>query len=183
MTVEEIFTKVFQHMRTGVQFHDDIALAHDYLNLEGLSLLHTFHAREEKENYQRLYHYYLSRYAKLVPIENLSDSKIIPETWFKYSTYVVDNNTRCNAIKELMTKWIKWEQETKKLYQEIRQELALQGEVAAALQIDQYILDVDEELEDAQKKLMRLEIINYDLVEVMNWQERLYKKYKKKLGW
>ena len=82
-----------------------------------------------------------------------------------------------------MTKWIKWEQETKKLYQEIRQELALQGEVAAALQIDQYILDVDEELEDAQKKLMRLEIINYDLVEVMNWQERLYKKYKKKLGW
>lgn len=183
MTVDEIFSKIFEHMLIGIQFHDDMVRAHDYLNLNGLSLLHVYHAREEKDNYLHLSHYYLSRYAKLLSIENLSEYKIIPETWYKYSTYVVDNNTKRNAIKELMEKWIKWEQETKKLYQEMRQELTVLGEIAAALYIDQYIIDVDEELHDAQKKLIRLETINYDLVEITNWQEHLYKKYKKKLGW
>ena len=96
-------------MLIGIQFHDDMVRAHDYLNLNGLSLLHVYHAREEKDNYLHLSHYYLSRYAKLLSIENLSEYKIIPETWYKYSTYVVDNNTKRNAIKELMEKWIKWE--------------------------------------------------------------------------
>ena len=58
----------------------------------------------------------------------------------------------------------------------MRQELTVLGEIAAALYIDQYIIDVDEELHDAQKKLIRLETINYDLVEITNWQEHLYKK-------
>jgi len=82
-----------------------------------------------------------------------------------------------------MEKWIKWEQDTKKLYEEMWRELYELKETAAALYIHTYIEDVDKELVDAQKKLNRLETIGYDLVEVTNWQERLYKKYTKKLGW
>ena len=183
MTVDEIFVKIFEHMLVGVQFHDDMVQAYQYLNLDGLSYLHAYHAHEEKDNYLYLSHYYILHYFKILPIENLSKYKIIPDSWYKYSTCIVDNNTKRNAIKELMEEWIKWEKETKTLYQKMRCELAELNEIAAALHIDQYILDVDNELKDAQKKLMRLETINYDLVEITNWQEHLYKKYKKKLGW
>ena len=172
MTIEEIFTKIFLHMKEGVQFHDDMTLAYQYLNLEGLSRCHIYHAQEEKEGFLCLTHYFLTRYAKLLQLENLSQYKIIPDTWYKYSTYVVDNSTKRNAIKELMEKWIKWEQETKKLYQEMRSALISLDEIAAALHIDQYITDVDNELQDAQKKLIRFETINYDLVEIINWDEK-----------
>lgn len=183
MTVEELFNKLLVHMREGVQFHTEMALAYDYLNIEGLYACHIYRAYDEKQSFERLYHYYITHYFKLLQLENISQSKLIPETWYKYTTQAVDSGTKRNAIKELMEKWVKWEQETKKLYQEMRQELIQLGETASALYIDQYIIDVDNELQDAQNKLMRLETINYDLIEITNWQERLYKKYKKKLGW
>ena len=183
MTVEEIFNKIASHMCEGIKFHDQMAEAYDYLNFEGLYKCHIYHSTEEKHDYLLLSHYYMTHYFKLLQLENMSESKLIPDTWYKYTTQVVDGGTKRNAIKELMEKWVKWEQKTKILYQEMRQELCAQNEIAAALHIDKYIHDVDMELADAQKKLNRLETIGYDLVEITNWQEHLYKKYTKKLGW
>lgn len=183
MTIEEIFNKIASHMRDGINFHDELVKAYDYLGLYGLSKCHIHHSSEEKYNYLQLSHYYMTHYFKLLKLENMSESKLIPETWYKYTTQAVDGGTKRNSIKELMEKWIKWEQETKKLYQEMRQELIQLNEIAAALYIDKFINDVDKELSHAQKKLIRLETIGFDLIEIMNWQERLYKKYTKKLGW
>ena len=183
MTIEEIFNKLASHMCEGVRFHDEAAKAYDYLNFEGLYKCHIYHATEEKHGFLLLSHYYMTHYFKLLQLENIPDSKLIPDTWYKYTTQVVDGGTKRNAIKELMEKWIKWEQETKKLYEQMRRELYELGETAAALYIDTYIDDVDKELVDAQKKLNRLETIGYDLIEITNWQEHLYKKYTKKLGW
>ena len=183
MTVEEIFNKIASHMREGIMYHDEFARAYAYLNFYGLSKCHIYHSCEEKTGYLLLSHYYITHYFKLLYIEEINRPKIIPDSWYKYTTQVVDGGTKRNAVKELMEKWIKWEQETKKLYQEMRAELININETAAALYIDQYIRDVDKELSHAQKKLIRLETIGYDLVEIMNWQEHLYKKYTKKLGW
>lgn len=183
MAVNDIFNKLFTHMLEGIQFHYDMAQAYDYLSLKGLSRCHVYHAYEEQQGYLLLSHYFLNHFYKLLQIENPLKQKVIPDTWYKYSIQSVDNATRRSATKELMERWIKWEQDTKQLYSEMRQELIQIGEVAAALYIDQYILDVTQELENAQKKLIRLETVGYDLVEMINWQEHLYKKYTKKLRW
>ena len=95
----------------------------------------------------------------------------------------VDVGTKRNAIRELMTKWIDWERSTKKLYQEMRHELASLNEFAAASYIDELINDVSAELRHAEKKFIYLETIGYDIVLIVDHQEELYKKYKKKLGW
>ena len=183
MTIEEIFNRLASHMIQGIMIHDEMAQAYEYLNLFGLSKCHTSHALEEKKNYLCLSHYYITHYFKLLQVENLPASKLIPETWYKYTTQAVDSGTKRNAVKEFMEKWVKWEQDTKKLYQEMRQELINLGEVAAALYIDKYICDVDKELCHAQKKLNKLETIGYDINFIISWQEDLIKKYKKKLGW
>ena len=95
----------------------------------------------------------------------------------------MDNSTKKGTIKDLMNKWVEWEKSTKQLYQEMRQELTTMGEIAAAIRLDEYICDVSSELHNAEKMLLRLEAINYDLVAIMDLQDKLHKKYKKKIGW
>lgn len=65
----------------------------------------------------------------------------------------------------------------------MRLELISIGEVAAALELDKYIIDVSTELEHAEKEFIKLNTIGYDLIEIESWQESMSKKYKKKLGW
>jgi hypothetical protein len=65
----------------------------------------------------------------------------------------------------------------------MRQELTTLGELDAAMKIDCYIRDVSKELHNAEKQLIKLETISYDIGTIINWQESLHKKYKKKLGW
>ena len=183
MTVEEIFSKIGSHMKQGLVYHEEFARAYDYLYLRGYARCQDYHYMEESCSYRYFSHYYATHYFKLLVIENTEPPKIIPETWYKYTTKAVDTGTKRNAVKELMEKWVEWEQSTKKLYQEMRQELIAIGEVAAALYIDTLIEDVTKELRHAEKQYINLETIGYDIVEIIDAQEALYKKYTKKLGW
>jgi len=52
----------------------------------------------------------------------------------------------------------------------MRQELCALGEVAAALEIDCFIKEVDDELVHAEKKFIKLETIGYDIETIISWQ-------------
>ena len=54
---------------------------------------------------------------------------------------------------------------------------------AAAAFVDKLIDDVSTELRHAEKKLIYLETIGYDMITIIDHQEELYNKYKKKLRW
>jgi len=113
MTVEEVFTKLVNHMREGVMTHGEMARAYDFIGLEGFARMHDYHQCEEKQGYLCLLHYYSCHSHKLLKIEEIPLPKIIPETWYKYSTTDVDNGTKKGAVKELMEKWVQWERATK----------------------------------------------------------------------
>ena len=120
MSVEEIFNKLASHMKEGVAYHDEMAKAYDFLGFWGLSKCHVYHAIEEKEGYYCLSHYYATHYFKLLQLEDIPPTKLIPDTWYKYTTHAVDNGTKKSALKELMGKWIEWEKKTKQFYSEMR---------------------------------------------------------------
>jgi hypothetical protein len=86
MTVEEIFNKLASHMCEGTMYHDEMAQAFDFLGLWGLSMCHTHHLFEEKKNYKCLSHYYAIHYFKLLQLEPIEKPKLIPESWYKYTT-------------------------------------------------------------------------------------------------
>lgn len=183
MTVEEIFNKLASHMVEGFMYHDEMAKAYDFLGLYGYAYCHFFHYAEESKNYQNLIHYFSTHYYKLLKIENLNQPEIIPNNWYKYTTIVVDAGTKKSSIKDLINRWINWEQSTKKLYEELRQELINIKEISAALYIDNFILDVTKELRHAERQLIKLETINYDMTKIIEWQDEMKEKYKKKLRW
>lgn len=183
MTVDEIFSKLATHMVEGIMIHDELANAYDFLGLRGFAKCQDYHHIEETNNYRCLVHYYSTHYHKLIELGEIPKPQIIPNTWIKYTTMAVDTNTKRNAVKDMMNKWVEWERDTKKLYQEMRQELCALGEVAAALTIDCFICDVDKELVHAEKKFIKLETLGYDINTIISWQEPIYNKYKKKIGW
>lgn len=182
MTVEEIFNKIATHMYEGVCYHDQLARIYDFLGLYGYSHCHLYHSKEEQDSYHYLIHYYSTHYHKLLTIAP-EKHELIPQSWYKYTTMSVDKNTRQNAVKEYAQKQIDWERSTKTLYQEMRKELCEIGEIAAALLLDKYILDVTHELKHAEKLLLKLEAIGYDMPTIIDWQKPLKDKYTKKIGW
>lgn len=183
MTVEEIFKQILSHAHEGVIFHDEMAKAYEFLGFWGLAKCHLSHSCEEKRGYHLLTYYYATHYFKILELEEIVKTKLIPDSWYKYTTQAIDTGTKRSAVKELMTKWVDWERSTKKLYQEMRKELEALGEIDAAIEIDKYIQDVSKELSHAEKKFLKLETIGYDIVHIIEWQEDLDHKYTKKLGW
>lgn len=183
MTIEEIFSELANHMAEGILYHNNLSKAYDFLGLFGFSKCQTYHAIEETQSYHALIHYYSTHYHKMLQDKELKSPELIPSSWYKYTTMDVDAGTKRNSIRELMTKWIQWEKSTKELYQSIRQEAYTLGDVAAALEIDKLIKDVTDELKHAEKKFIKLETIGYDLPTIIDWQQPMYRKYKKLLGW
>ena len=116
MTVEEIFSKIAAHMIEGLMIHNEIAQQFNFLGLEGYALCHYNHHIEETHSYMQLCDYYSNHYHKLIEILEVTDPKLIPQSWYKYTTIEVDNKTRKEALQIIMNSWINWEKETKKLY-------------------------------------------------------------------
>jgi hypothetical protein len=112
------------------------------------------------------------------PFKNPS---IIPENWYQFNRFQVDDATRQSYVQYGIKKWVDWEKETKSLYQTYYQELMQGGSMAAALKISEYLEDVDKELAEAEQHLLFYSGIKYNINDIMLMQEEKYHKYKKKI--
>ena len=181
MSVEEIFMALTAHMRTGIEMHHKMMEAYDFLALKGYKKCQEYHYLSELKEYLNLCHYYTEHYSKLLNNSSAAEIEVFPQSWYKHTRQDVDTNTKRTAIKDIMKKWIEWEEDTKSLYQKMYNELLTLNEVAAASFLENYINDVSEELRQAQQKQIELETINYDAIEIIKEQQHYYNKYKKKI--
>lgn len=181
MTVEEIFNSLSSHMLEGLMIHSQLSDYYGFLGLEGYQECHKYHYYEEDANYKKLIDYYLHHYDKLISNPSFVNPNIIPESWFGHSRFDVNMETRRSAIEAGMIKWIDWEIDTKRLYSQLYQELISLNEIAAAIELANYIKDVDYELADAMNKNLELKETNYDITVIIEEQKKEYKKYKKKI--
>lgn len=177
MTNEEIFSQLATHMTKGLMVHNQIAIAFGFLNLCGYQKCHEYHFYEESKNYRELHNYYLMHFHKIILENEIEKPQIVPNSWLRYTSFDVDINTKREAIRELMKKWIEWEEEAKKLFEVSYKELYNNMAFAPAMLIKTLLLDTTEELAIAQKQLINLESMNYDMTQIISEQESLYKKY------
>ena len=181
MTVEEIFSNLSAHMIKGLMIHDQMANYYDFLGLHGFKRCHEYHYHKESTAYRELCGYYINHYSKLVPEKRIEDPNIIPDSWYKYSRQDVDINTKRNAVKEGIEKWVAWERETKKLYQDSYIELLDANEIDAAAFIEKMICDVSRELKHSERKHIYYMSANFDMSVILPEQKCMHDKYKKKL--
>lgn len=181
MTVDEIFSELGAHMIEGLMTHSQLSDYFGFLGLEGYQMCHKYHYFEENSNYKKLCNYYLHHFDKLIIDKPFKNPSIIPTSWYQYTRHDVNVPTRKSAIQVGFEKWVKWEKDTKKLYESWYKELVNLNEISAAEELAKYIKDVDDELAEANQKHLDLVAIDYDISDIVMEQDDLKKRYNKKM--
>ena len=182
MTPEDVYTQLSAHLVKGLMVHDQFASYYLFLGMPGYSACHRYHFMSENIEYENLNRYYIEHFNKLIPPFKTEDPKIIPDAWHKYSRKDVDSNTKKGAVKTGMTSWVKWERDTKKLYETMSKELFDMGEIASYIDVADMVVSVDIELAEAEAILFSKEASVYDISDIMNEQESYLRQYTKKLS-
>lgn len=181
MTVDEIYSQIAQHMIEGLMVHSQLADYYSFLGFEGYSKCHKYHYFLENANYKKICDYYLHHYNKLIIEKPFKNPGIIPETWYKYTRQDVNGSTKKSSVQTGLEKWVEWEKETKTLYENMFMELMSLGEVAGAMELKKYIIDVDDELAEACQKHIDKKGMDFDLPTIIAEQKEICKKYDHKL--
>jgi hypothetical protein len=182
MTTEEIFEKLSGHMIVGMMVHEQFANYYCFLNLDGYAKCHEYHFLEETKSYRKMCRYYIDHYNKLISESRFENPDIIPSMWYKHEKCDADAATKIGAIKSGLRKWIEWETDTKKLYECLYKDLYEHGEISGALFVSELVRDVDDELAGATKELLDKEAICFDMAQIIDSQDSMRRKYKKKIS-
>lgn len=177
MEVSEIFYEISNHMLEGIMTHQQLANYYDFLGLGGYKRCHEYHFLDEICSYRKVQKYYISHYNKLIPERSREFPNLIPTTWYGVLRGDVDSATRTAAIRTGMEKWVTWQRETKRFYEQKYRELLDLGEVAAAHFVGDLLLHTTEELKKAEKYWIRKKAIEYDIKEIFAQQNNESDKY------
>lgn len=181
MNVDEIFSEVAGHMVEGLMFHAQLSDLYNFLGFEGYQKCHEYHYYSENKNFRDITNYYFKHYNRFIKEKPFKNPNVIPENWYQFNRFQVDDATRATYIKYAVQKWVDWEKETKNIYQNYYQDLMQNGSVAAAQKLQEYIIDVDYELADAEQMLLFNSAIGYSVKDLLPMQNELYHKYSKKI--
>lgn len=181
MTIDEIFSEIISHMIEGLMVHSQMADYYGFLGLKGYQECHKYHYFEESSNYKKIGEYFLEHFNKIPMEKPVSNPQIVPNTWYQHSRQDVSIDTKKSSIKTGIEKWINWEENTKKLYERLYQELISIREIAASAELQKYIIDVDNELAEAYQIYIKLSSIDYNLSDIVLEQDAIYKKCCKRL--
>jgi hypothetical protein len=181
MTIDESVNIIVSQMLGGVMLHAQLSHFFNFLGLKGYAECQKYRYYEESSSYMDLNDYYICHYNKFVSDDRVENQNVIPADWYNFTRFDVNEGIRKNAIKMGVEKWVQWEKETKAVLEQHYQNLIALGEIAIARKISDCIKHVDNELAKAQKVLLKLKAIDYNISDIMMEQEDLYKKYEKKI--
>lgn len=181
MTIDESFATISDRMIGGIMFHIQLSNYFNFLGLKGYAECHKYHYYDENKHYVDLCDYYINHYNKLIAEKKIENKGIIPDDWYMFTRFNVDSNIRKTSIKTGIDQWVKWERETKAMLEQQYQNLINLNAIAMAKKVEEIIKDVDEELAHAEKKLLFLKAVDYNISDIMNEQEEVYKHFHKKI--
>lgn len=98
MAIEDIYSRITQHMIRGMMIHEQLANYYDFLGLYGYSKCHEYHYLEETKSFRDVNKFFIKVFNKLIPELPVDSSSIIPPTWFQYTRQDVDNETKKRAV-------------------------------------------------------------------------------------
>ena len=180
MTCAEVFAKLDEHLKTGMILHDQLANYYDFLGLMGFKRMHEYHFLRESADMRGLNRYYINHYNMLIDEEDMHPEDSIPASWHKVGRRDVGISTKRAAVKFGMEMWADWERKTKKLYEECYCALCDAGEIAAAAKIRELVADADMELKEADRMVIKLQTIDYDMPTMILMQDELHECYREK---
>lgn len=181
MTKAEIFSKIHERQVQGMMFHEQMSNYFDFLNLHGFKRLHEYQFFCETLEMRDIEKYYINHENMLIGKSNVQPTSEISDNWHKYNRMQVKTSAKAQAVKEALTKWHDWEKETKELYSQYAYELSQMMCVDSVRVVSILVCDIEEELKRIDRMMIKLENLGYDMAYILDLQDCLHKKYKKKI--
>ena len=182
MTVAELLSQMASHMIEGMMVHEQLMNSYRFLNLPGYSAIHEYHYLSETCGYIRLCAYAVNHFDIIIPSDGRQNiPKIIPPSWRESARMNVTPKVRRESMENGFSEWVKWEEQTKELYEGLYKEAIDSKFVPLSEFIKGYILDVEGELVFAKNELISKRAIDFDIVSILEEQSELEKTFRKKI--
>lgn len=179
--MEEVFSKLSAHFIKGMMVHDQMARYYDFLGLKGYKRIHEYQFYEDSKTFRRINRYYINHHSKLVPEMRVEDPALIPESWYNYKREDVDPQTKRNSVEIGINKWVEWERTTKSELESAIKTLQDNGFMADAKWCQNILSKVSYELKKAERKLIELKGVSFDLIYITEEQQKVHDNYKEKM--
>lgn len=143
--VKKIYEDVGSHFLKGIMFHEELIDYFLLLGLEDYSKIQKEHYLDEVKKYTKFKSYYIRHHGVLLKQEAKKE-EIIPSSWYNYEREEFDIATKQKALKNALSLWKNWEQETKTLLENAYIDLMNLGQVMDATFILKFLKNTDKEL-------------------------------------
>lgn len=124
-----------------------------FLNLNKYADFHSHQAKEEFDTLDHFQKWYITYHEKLIPSTTISIEHIIPVDWYSHIKQDVDKATVREGVKNGHVKWVNWEAETKKLYED---EIKTSESELDKIELRKLLKEVSKELAKAKQKYISL---------------------------
>lgn len=163
MTAHEIFTQLSDRMVGAMMIHTQLTELFTFLDLATDAKRQKKQLHEETDGLLKLEKYFAQHYQMLITAENPPQVNILNLVMLKGENSTLNPDDRIYLIQYGMKEWIKWEKQSKIIYEDAYRNLMEISEVAAAEFVMRYVKDVDKELRDAEFLYRTRDAIDWDL--------------------
>lgn len=176
MQIEDIYGMILKRQIEGIMFHDEMAQYYAFIGLNGYKHFHKEQAKGEMNGYRRMWCFYIDQYGRLPAGQQAKDPEAIPALWRSFNSNEVTASMKKDAVKEGIEKYIEWETETIRVYEQAYTELWDMGDYVGCEKLKQNLLETDCELSAAKHRQLLLNAVDYDMPFIIREQEKLYDK-------
>lgn len=109
--------------------------------------------------------WYVCHHQKLIPSIAFTVDPLIPLDWYSHIKQEVDKSTVREGVKNGHIKWVNWEAETQKLYEEQIKESESELD---KIELRKLLKEVSKELAKAKQKYITLKNQKYDICQIFS---------------
>lgn len=161
--------KIVQHMMKGVVFHSQLSQYYRFLNLCCYADFHSHQAQEEFATLAKFQKWYIDSHERLIPQSQPTIESVIPQDWYAHVKQDVDKNTLRESVKNGHIKWVNWEAETKKLYED---QIKVSETEVDKIQLRKLLKEVQKEWAEAKQKYISLKNSQFDLLYIIEENDK-----------
>ena len=172
MTLQEIFIKLSNRMVGAMMVHTQLTELFTFIDLMPDIKRQKKQLHEETDGLLKLEKYCAQHHHLLVTANSPPSIDILNLGMLKEVSNELTPDDRAYLIQYGLKEWIKWEKESKVIYEDAYRNLIDISEIAAADFVMQYVRDVDKELKNAELLYRVRDTIDWDLPTIYDKQAR-----------
>jgi len=176
MTLHEIYTALGNRMVGAMMIHSQLIQIFAFVDLLPDMRKQENQLQEETHGYSELCKYYIQHHHDILVANNPPQIDILDMPLLDKSTDDLTSEDKMRLIQYGMNEWIKWEKQSKILYEDSYRNLVDISEVASAEFITRFVRDVDLELKEAERIYRVRKGINWNLDTIYDKQARFGKR-------